>query len=74
MITPAVDSASPDADKCALAPQVLLKLAEDAKQRASMCKKMKEVCDEDGEIYPDYVLKDRAAPVSSRRTDARRRR
>ena len=47
--------------------------AEDAKERV-VCAAMLEVrCDAVGEHYPDHFLKNRAAPVSSLRADARHR-
>ena len=70
-----LDDASPDERRRALVLQTMLTLfAEDAKERAACATMLEAHCDAVGNHYPDYVLKDRAPPVSSRRTDARRRR
>ena len=45
--------------------------AEDAKERAARATMLEARCDAVGEKYPDHVLKDRAAPASSRPTGAR---
>ena len=70
-----LDDASPDERRRALVLQAMLTLfAEDAKERAACATMLEAHCDAVGNHYPDDVLKDRAPPVSSRRTDARRRR
>ena len=70
-----LDDAAPDERRRALVLQTMLTLfAEDAKERAACATMLEAHCDAVGNHYPDYVLKDRAPPVSSRRTDARRRR
>ena len=76
MSTPAVqDDASPDAqDDASLdadTANALLVLV--GNKQTAYLTGLKADCDAVGEKYPDYILKDRAAPVSSRRTDARRR-
>jgi len=70
-----LDDAAPDERRRALVLQTMLTLfAEDAKERAACATMLEAHCDAVGNHYPGYVLKDRAPPVSSRRTDARRRR